>query len=77
MALIFRNEEFLPAKQTKKIFSITQKLDETYWSDWSDEIEKRSNLKEHATIIRGKLEKNGIAIEEIRNISRQTVNALE
>ncbi len=27
----------MPTKQTKKIFSITKKLDEIYWFDWSDE----------------------------------------
>ncbi len=27
----------MTTKQTKKIFSITQKSDETYWFDWTDE----------------------------------------
>ncbi len=59
-----------PTKQTK--LSITQKLDETYWFDWSDEIASFGNLKEHATIIERKTpKKNGIAIEKMRNISRQ------
>ncbi len=32
-----RNEVKYDHKTTKKIFSITQKLDETYWLDWTDE----------------------------------------
>ncbi len=45
----------MPTKQTKKIFSITQNLMETYWFDWVTEIASFGNLKrEHATIIREK-----------------------
>ena len=62
----------MTTKQTKKIFSITQKLDETYWFDWTDEeISTFGNLKEHAALIKEKLKKNGIEIEEnARYISR-------
>ena len=56
-------------KSTKKIFSITQKLDENYWFDWTDEeISTFGNLKEHAAIIKRKLEGNGIAVEEMHAI---------
>ena len=59
----------MTTKQTKKIFSITQKLEETYWFDWTDEeIATFGNLKEHAALIKRKLEKNGIAIEEMHAI---------
>ena len=56
-------------KSTKKIFSITQKLDENYWFDWSDEeISTFGNLKEHAAIIKRKLADNGITVEEMHAI---------
>lgn len=56
-------------KSTKKIFSITQKLDENYWFDWTDEeISSFGELKEHAAIIKRKLEGNGIAVEEMHAI---------
>ena len=56
-------------KSTKKIFSLTQKLDENYWFDWSDEeISTFGDLKEHAAIIKRKLEDNGIAVEEMHAI---------
>lgn len=56
-------------KSTKKIFSITQKLDENYWFDWTDEeISTFGNLKEHATIIKRKLVDNGITVEEMHAI---------
>lgn len=56
-------------KSTKKIFSITQKLDENYWFDWTDEeISTFGELKEHAAIIKRKLEGNGIAVEEMHAI---------
>lgn len=56
-------------KSTKKIFSITQKLDENYWFDWTDEeISTFGNLKQHAAIIKRKLEGNGIAVEEMHAI---------
>jgi hypothetical protein len=59
----------MTTKQTKKIFSITQKLDETYWFDWTDEeIATFGNLQEHVALIKRKLEKNGIAIEEMHAI---------
>ncbi len=44
----------MTTKQTKKIFSITQKLDEAYWFDWTDEeIATFGNLQEHAALIKG------------------------
>lgn len=56
-------------KSTKKIFSITQKLDENYWFDWTDEeISTFGELKEHAAIIKRKLEDNDIAVEEMHAI---------
>lgn len=56
-------------KSTKKIFSITQKLDENYWFDWTDEeISSFGELEEHAAIIKRKLEDNGIAVEEMHAI---------
>jgi len=56
-------------KSTKKIFSITQKLDENYWFDWTDEeISTFGNLKEHAAIIKRKLADNGITVEEMHAI---------
>lgn len=56
-------------KSTKKIFSITQKLDENYWFDWTDEeISSFGELKEHAAIIKRKLEDNDIAVEEMHAI---------
>lgn len=56
-------------KSTKKIFSVTQKLDENYWFDWTDEeISTFGNLKEHAAIIKRKLEDNGITVEEMHAI---------
>ena len=56
-------------KSTKKIFSITQKLDENYWFDWTDEeISTFGNLKEHAAIIKRKLTDNGITVEEMHAI---------
>ncbi len=36
----------MPTNKFKKIFSITQKLDETYWFDWSDLEAMAGNLKE-------------------------------
>ncbi len=40
----------MTTKQTKKTFSITQKLDETYWfdPDLDEEIATFGNLQEHA-----------------------------
>ncbi len=36
-----------------------------YWFDWTDEeIATFGNLQEHAALIKGKLEKNGIAIKK-------------
>jgi plasmid replication protein rep len=56
-------------KSTKKIFSITQKLDENYWFDWTDEeISSFGELEKHAAIIKRKLEDNGIAVEEMHAI---------
>ena len=56
-------------KSTKKIFSITQKLDENYWFDWTDEeISSFGELEEHAAIIKQKLEDNDIAVEEMHAI---------
>lgn len=56
-------------KSTKKIFSITQKLDENYWFDWTDEeISTFGELKEHAAIIKRKLADNGITVEEMHAI---------
>lgn len=56
-------------KSTKKIFSITQKLDENYWFDWTDEeISSFGELEEHAAIIKRKLEDNDIAVEEMHAI---------
>ena len=56
-------------KSTKKIFSITQKLDENYWFDWTDEeISSFGELEEHAAIIKRKLEDNGISVEEMHAI---------
>lgn len=56
-------------KSTKKIFSITQKLDENYWFDWTDEeISSFGELEEHAAIIKRKLEENGITVEEMHAI---------
>ncbi len=48
-------------------------MPETYrFLDWTDaeEIATFGNLQEHTALIKGKLEKNGIAIEEMHNISR-------
>ncbi len=47
----------MTTKQIKKIFSITQKLDETYWFDWTDEeIATFKNLR-YAALIKGNSEK--------------------
>ncbi len=55
----------MTTKQTKKIFSITQRLDKTYWFDWTDE--EIATFWKSPTCKR-KLEKNGIAIEEMHAI---------
>ncbi len=55
-------------KQTKKIHHITQKLDETYWFDWTDEeIATFANLQEHAALIKGNSERT-VPIEEMHAI---------
>ncbi len=68
----------MPTKQTKKIFSITQKLDETYWFDWvNEEIASFSNLKRTCNNNQRKTRKNEYQLKKCTQyIDKKTVKRI-